>query len=66
MGTKVQLKNLAFPKCLGHHKPSASAFLMEIIILIISKDIIRLSLKRQEHFWIIKLEMCAPKGLNQE
>ena len=66
MGTKVQLKSLAFTKCLGHHKLSVSTVLMEIIILIISKDIIRLSLKRQEHFWIIKLETCAPKGLNQE
>ena len=32
----------------------------------ISKDTIRLWLKRREYFWIIKLETLAPKGLNQE
>ena len=31
-----------------------------------SKDTIRLRLKRREDFWIIKLEIFAPKGLNQE
>ena len=32
----------------------------------VSKDTIRLRLKRREDFWIIKLEIFAPKGLNQE
>ena len=32
----------------------------------VSKDILRLRLKRQEDFWIIELETLAPKGLNQE
>ena len=32
----------------------------------ISKDTLRLRLKRREDFWIIKLETLAPKGLNQE
>ena len=31
-----------------------------------SKDTLRLQLKRQEDFWIIKLETLARKGLNQE
>ena len=35
-------------------------------ILNVSKDTIRLWLKRREAFWIIKLETLAPKGLNQE
>ena len=32
----------------------------------VSKDTLRLRLKRREDFWIIKLETLAPKGLNQE
>ena len=32
----------------------------------VSKDTVRLRQKRQEDFWIIKLETLAPKGLNQE
>ena len=32
----------------------------------VSKDTLRLRLKRQEDFWIIKLQTLAPKGLNQE
>ena len=32
----------------------------------VSKDTIRLRLKRQEDFWIIKLKTLAPKGLNQK
>ena len=32
----------------------------------VSKDTLRLRLKRQEDFWTIKLETLAPKGLNQE
>ena len=32
----------------------------------VSKDTLRLRLKRREDFWIIKLETNAPKGLNQE
>ena len=32
----------------------------------VSKDTLRLRLKRREDFWIIKLETPAPKGLNQE
>ena len=31
----------------------------------VSKDTLRLRLKRREDFWIIKLETLAPKGLNQ-
>ena len=32
----------------------------------VSKDTIRLRLKRQEDFWIIKLKTLALKGLNQK
>ena len=32
----------------------------------VSKDTLRLRLKRQEDFWVIKLETLASKGLNQE
>ena len=32
----------------------------------VSKDTLRLRLKRREDFSIIKLETLAPKGLNQE
>ena len=32
----------------------------------VSKDTLRLRLKRREDFWIIKLETLALKGLNQE
>ena len=32
----------------------------------VSKDTLRLRLKRREEFWIIKLETLAPTGLNQE
>ena len=32
----------------------------------VSKEILRLRLKRREDFWIIKLEKHAPKGLHQE
>ena len=32
----------------------------------VSKDTLRLRLKRREDFWIIKLETLAPKGVNQE
>ena len=32
----------------------------------VSKDTLRLRLKRREDFWIIKLKTLAPKGLNQE
>ena len=32
----------------------------------VSKDTLRLQLKRREDFWIIKVETLAPKGLNQE
>ena len=32
----------------------------------VSKDTLRLRLKRREDFWIIKLETFAPKGLNEE
>ena len=32
----------------------------------VSKDTLRLQLKRREDFWIIKLETLAPKRLNQE
>ena len=32
----------------------------------VSKNTLRLRLKRREDFWIIKLETLAPKGLNQE
>ena len=32
----------------------------------VSKDTLRLQLKWREDFWIIKLEILAPKGLNQE
>ena len=32
----------------------------------VSKDTVKLRLKRREDFWIIKLETLAPKGLNQE
>ena len=32
----------------------------------VSKDTLRLRLKRREDIWIIKLETLAPKGLNQE
>ena len=32
----------------------------------VSKDTLRLRLKRREDFWIIKLETLAPKRLNQE
>ena len=35
-------------------------------ISIVSRDTLRLRLKRRENFWIIKLEILAPKGLNQE
>ena len=35
-------------------------------ILNVSKDNIRLRLKRREDFWIIKLETLALKGLNLE
>ena len=35
-------------------------------ILNVSKDTIRLRLKRRETSWIIKLQTLAPKGLNQE
>ena len=31
----------------------------------VSKDTLRLRLKRREHFWVIKLETLAPKGVNQ-
>ena len=30
----------------------------------VSKDTLRLMLKRREDFWIIKLETLTPKGLN--
>ena len=32
----------------------------------VSKDTLRLRLKRWEEFWVIKLKALAPKGLNQE
>ena len=32
----------------------------------VSKDTLRLQLKRREDFWIIKLETLAPKRLNQQ
>ena len=32
----------------------------------VSKDTLRLRLKRREDFWIIKLKILAPKGLKQE
>ena len=32
----------------------------------VSKDTLRIRLKRREDFWIIKLETLAPTGLNQE
>ena len=32
----------------------------------VSKDTLKLRLKRREDFWIIKLKTLAPKGLNQE
>ena len=32
----------------------------------VSKDTLRLRLKRREDFWIIKLETLAPTGLKQE
>ena len=32
----------------------------------VSKDTLRLRLKRREDFWIIKLETLARKGLTQE
>ena len=32
----------------------------------VSKDILRLRLKRREDFWIIKLETLAHKGPDQE
>ena len=32
----------------------------------VSKDTLRLWLKRREDFWIIKLETLAPKELNEE
>ena len=32
----------------------------------VSKDTLRLRLKRREDFWIVKLEALALKGLNQE
>ena len=32
----------------------------------VSRDTLRLRLKRREDFWIIKLETLVPKRLNQE
>ena len=32
----------------------------------VSKDTLRLRLKRREDFWIIKTRNISPKGLNQE
>ena len=32
----------------------------------VSKDTLRLRLKRREDFWIIKIETLDPKGINQE
>ena len=32
----------------------------------VSKNTLRLRLKRREDFWIIKLKILAPKELNQE
>ena len=32
----------------------------------VSRDTLRLRLKRREDFWIIKLEKLVPKGLNQK
>ena len=32
----------------------------------VSKDALRLQLKQREDFWIIKVEILVPKGLNQE
>ena len=47
-----------------HAKLTLIEQLMEISN--VSKDALRLRIKRREDFWIIKLETLAPKGLNQE
>ena len=47
-----------------HAKFTQTEQLMEISN--ISEDTLRLRLKWQEDFWIIKLETLPPKGLNQE
>ena len=52
------------PNFMKHAKFTLTEQLTEISN--VSKDTLRLRLKRREEFWIIKLETLAPTGLNQE
>ena len=63
-----------FPAC-NHFKINGHNFMKRAKFTLIeqlteishvSKDILRLRLKRREDFWIIKLKTLAPKRLNQE
>ena len=53
----------------GHNfmKPANFTFIEQLTqISNVSKDTLRLRVKRREDFWIIKLETLTLKGLNQE
>ena len=51
----------------GHNFMKHSKFtLIEQLTENVSKDTLKLRLKRREDIWIIKVEKLAPKGLNQE
>ena len=52
------------PNFMKHAKFTLTEQLTEISN--VSKDTLRLRLKRREEFWIIKLETLALTGLNQE